>query len=118
MASRNGQQYFIIYIGSCYSRYDYLYQIHAKSQSLDVFKTFKVKVENQLNKRKKKTLSLTMVVNTIVDLTDQVVVNIFFLVLYIDDILLITNDICLLYDTKRFLLNLFEMKTLVTPLMY
>ena len=53
MASRNGQQYFITYIGSCYSRYDYLYLIHAKSQSLDVFKTFKVKVENQLNKRKK-----------------------------------------------------------------
>ena len=35
-----------------------------------------------------------------------------FLVLYIDDILLVTNDICLLYDTKVFLLNLFEMKDL------
>ena len=38
--------------------------------------------------------------------------NIFFLVLYIDDILLATNDICLLRDTLRFLSNLFEMKDL------
>ena len=29
----------------------YLYLIHEKSQSLEVFKSFKVKVENQLNKR-------------------------------------------------------------------
>ncbi|KAH1151201.1 hypothetical protein GYH30_044930 [Glycine max] len=34
-----------------YSRYAYLFLMHEKSQSLDVFKTFKVKVENQLNKR-------------------------------------------------------------------
>ena len=39
-------------------------------------------------------------------------VNIFSLVLYIDDILLATNDICLLHDTKIFLSNLFEMKDL------
>ena len=34
-----------------YSIYAYLFLIHEKSQSLDVFKTFKVEVEDQLNKR-------------------------------------------------------------------
>ena len=34
-----------------YSRYVYLYLIHEKSQSLDVFKNYKDKVENQLGKR-------------------------------------------------------------------
>ena len=34
-----------------FSRYGYLYLIHEKSQSLEVFKSFKVEVENQLNKR-------------------------------------------------------------------
>ncbi|KAG8489197.1 hypothetical protein CXB51_017253 [Gossypium anomalum] len=34
-----------------YSRYGYLYLIHEKSQSLDVFKTYKVEVDNQLNKK-------------------------------------------------------------------
>jgi len=48
--SWNGQQYFISFIDD-YSRYAYLFLIHEKSQSLDVFKTFKVEVENQLNKR-------------------------------------------------------------------
>jgi len=48
--SWNGQQYFISFI-YYYSRYAYLFLIHEKSQSLDVFKTFKVEVENQLNKR-------------------------------------------------------------------
>ena len=38
-ASRNGQQYFIIFIDD-YSRYGYVYFIHEKSQSLDVFKDF------------------------------------------------------------------------------
>ena len=49
MASRNGQQYFITFMDG-YSRYEYLYLIHEKSQSLNVFKTFKVEVENQLDK--------------------------------------------------------------------
>ncbi|RVW43637.1 hypothetical protein CK203_097040 [Vitis vinifera] len=31
-----------------YSRYGYLYLIHEKSQSLDIFKSYKAKVENQL----------------------------------------------------------------------
>ena len=34
-----------------FSRYGYLYLIHEKSQSLDVFKNYKTDVENQLNKR-------------------------------------------------------------------
>lgn len=50
MASWNGQQYFITFIDD-YSRYGYLFLIHEKSQSLDVFKKFKAEVELQLNKR-------------------------------------------------------------------
>ena len=41
---------FISFIDN-YSRYAYLFLIHEKSQSLDVFKIFKVEVENQLHKR-------------------------------------------------------------------
>ena len=48
--SWNDQQYFITFI-DVFSRYGYLYLIHEKSQSLEVFKSFKVEVENQLNKR-------------------------------------------------------------------
>src|SRR3954463_3240498 len=49
-ASWNGQQYFISFIDD-YSRYVYLYLIHEKSQSLDMFKHFKAEVENQLGKK-------------------------------------------------------------------
>ncbi|RDY08295.1 hypothetical protein CR513_07486, partial [Mucuna pruriens] len=49
-ASWNGQQYFITFI-DYYSRYDYLYLIHKKSQSLDIFKSFKAEVEFQLGKK-------------------------------------------------------------------
>ena len=49
-ASWNRQQYFITFIDD-YSHYDYLYLIHEKSQSLDVFKNFKAEVENQLSKK-------------------------------------------------------------------
>ncbi|KAH9688238.1 Integrase catalytic domain-containing protein [Citrus sinensis] len=49
-ATWNGQQYFITFIDD-YSRYGYIFMIHEKSQSLDVFKTFKAEVELQLNKR-------------------------------------------------------------------
>ena len=45
-------------------------------------------------------------------ITSLVRVNIFFMVLYIDDILLATNDIGLFNDTKRFLSKHFEMKDL------
>ncbi|RVW58398.1 Retrovirus-related Pol polyprotein from transposon TNT 1-94 [Vitis vinifera] len=48
--SWNEQQYYITFIDD-YSRYDYLYLIHDKSQSLDVFKNFKAEVENQLRKK-------------------------------------------------------------------
>ena len=48
--SWNGQQYFITFIDD-FSHYGYLYLIREKSQSLEVFKSFKVEVENQLNKR-------------------------------------------------------------------
>ncbi|KAA0061252.1 Retrovirus-related Pol polyprotein from transposon TNT 1-94 [Cucumis melo var. makuwa] len=41
-----------IYVGDDdHSRYGYLYLIHEKSQSLDVFKSFKVEVELQLGKK-------------------------------------------------------------------
>ena len=50
MVSWNGQQYFITFIDD-FSRYGYLYLIHEKSQSLEVFKSFKVEIENQLNKK-------------------------------------------------------------------
>ena len=43
-ASWNEQQYFITFIDD-YSRYGYLYLIHEKSQSLDIFKSFNVEVE-------------------------------------------------------------------------
>ena len=46
----NRQQYFITFIDNC-SRYGYLYLIHKKSQSLDVFKSFKAEVELQLGKK-------------------------------------------------------------------
>ena len=50
MVSWNSQQYFITFIDS-YSHYGYLYLIHEKSQSLDVFKNFKAEVKNQLSKK-------------------------------------------------------------------
>ena len=55
-ASWNGQTYFITFIDD-FSQYGYLYLIHDKSQSLDVFKNYKAEVENQLNKRIKRVRS-------------------------------------------------------------
>ena len=48
--SWNDQKYFITFIDD-YSRYGYLYLIVEKSQALDVFKSFEVKVELQLGKK-------------------------------------------------------------------
>ena len=48
MASWNRQQYSFI---DDYSKYGYLYLIHEKFQSLDVFKSFKAKVEFHLGKK-------------------------------------------------------------------
>ena len=50
--SWNGQQHFITFIKD-YSCYGYLYLIHEKSQSLDVFKNFKAEVENQTKQENK-----------------------------------------------------------------
>lgn len=55
-ASWNGQQYFVSFIDD-YSRYAYLFLINEKSQVLDVFKSYKAEVENQLSKRIKKVKS-------------------------------------------------------------
>ena len=49
-ASWNSQQYFISFIDS-FLRYGYMYLIHEKSPPLDMFKNYKVEVENQLGKR-------------------------------------------------------------------
>lgn len=46
----NGQTYLISFIDN-YSRYDYLYLLHEKLESLDVFKIFKIEVGNQLSKK-------------------------------------------------------------------
>ena len=70
MASWNDQQYFITFIDN-YSPYRYLYLIYEKSQLLDVFKSYKAEVENQLGK-KIKPVNLTVVVSTMVDMIDQV----------------------------------------------
>ena len=67
--SWNGQQYFITFIDD-FSRYGYLYLIHEKSQSLEVFKSFKVEDENQ--PKGFKTSDLIVVVNIMVSMTVQV----------------------------------------------
>ena len=48
-AAWNCQQYFMTLIDD-FSRYGYIYLIHEKSQSLDMFKNYKAEVKNQLNK--------------------------------------------------------------------
>ena len=50
IASWNSHEYFIIFTDN-YSRNGYLYLLHKKFQSLDMFKIYKAEVENQLNKK-------------------------------------------------------------------
>ncbi|RVW37086.1 Retrovirus-related Pol polyprotein from transposon TNT 1-94 [Vitis vinifera] len=51
VAASNGPEQKKQKVETTTSRYGYLFLIHEKSQSLDVFKTFKAEVELQLNKR-------------------------------------------------------------------
>ena len=51
-ASWNDHKYFITFTDD-YSRYGYLYLIHEKFQSLDMFKIYKAEVENQQNRKVK-----------------------------------------------------------------
>jgi len=46
----NDHRYFITFTDH-YSRYGYLYLLHEKSQSLDMFKIYKAEVKNQLNRK-------------------------------------------------------------------
>lgn len=50
MADWNGQQHFIMFIDD-FLWYDHIYLLHEKSQSLEVFKNFNAKVENQFIKK-------------------------------------------------------------------
>ena len=68
--SWSDHKYFITFTDD-YSLYGYLYLLHEKSQSLDMFKMYKAEVENQLN-RKLKSLDLIVTVRTIPDMKDRV----------------------------------------------
>ena len=46
----NDQQYFMTFIND-FSRYGYIFPLHEKLQSLDMFKNFKTEIKNQLDKR-------------------------------------------------------------------
>ena len=48
--SRGGKNYFITFIDDC-SKYCYVYLLHSKDEALNSFKTYKAKVENQLEKK-------------------------------------------------------------------
>lgn len=50
MPSSKGCKYYMSFIDD-YSRFTWIYFLSAKSQALDVFKEFKLKVENQLNRK-------------------------------------------------------------------
>ena len=47
--TRGGRKYFITFIDD-YSRFCYVYLLHSKDETIDVFKTYKNEVENQKNK--------------------------------------------------------------------
>ena len=46
---RRGYKYFISFIDH-YSRYDHVYIMHHKFDSLEMFKEYKIEVENELSK--------------------------------------------------------------------
>lgn len=69
-ASWNGQSYFITFIDD-FSRYGYIYLIHEKSQSLDVFKILRLRWKTNLAKELRP-FDLTVVENTMAEMTDQV----------------------------------------------
>ncbi|CAL8091268.1 unnamed protein product [Prunus armeniaca] len=48
--SRGGKQYYVTFIDDC-SKYCYVYLLHSKDETLDMFKTYKAEVENQLNRK-------------------------------------------------------------------
>lgn len=48
--TRCGKNYFFTFIDD-YSKYCYIYLLHSKDETFDVFKTFKAEVENQLGKK-------------------------------------------------------------------
>ena len=47
--ARGGYEYFISFIDD-YSRYDYVYLMHHKYDSLEKFKKYKAEIENELGK--------------------------------------------------------------------
>ena len=51
-STRSEKKYFITFIDDC-SKYCYVYLLHSKDKTLDVFKAYKVEVENQLGKEVK-----------------------------------------------------------------
>lgn len=50
--TREGKKYFITFIDDCI-RYDYIYLLRRKGESLGVFKHYKNKIESQLSKKMK-----------------------------------------------------------------
>ena len=54
-----------------YSRYGYLYLIHDKSQSLDMFKTYNAELKINWIERRLKLLDLTVVMSTMTNTMDQ-----------------------------------------------
>ena len=49
MPTRGGKKYFITFIDDC-TRYCYVYLLNSKDETMHMFLTYKVEVENQLNK--------------------------------------------------------------------
>ncbi|CAL2253197.1 unnamed protein product [Prunus armeniaca] len=50
--TRGGKNYYITFIDDC-SKYCYVYLIHSKDEALQMFKTYKAEVENQLDRKVK-----------------------------------------------------------------